>query len=136
MSRIPKISDERLEELASRIKPVVRFIKIEHPNLVIFRQSSDGDLYYIEDGGPRNFSFIRDAKAKCLADDINLDPYKILRTIHNYATPAIFHPLLEDVLAQIPEEDIGRVVAFETNHVGFTEDERYHLAETKLYRGK
>ena len=136
MSKIPRISDEKLEDLASRIKPVVRFIKIEHPDLVIFRQSSDGDLYYIEDGGPRNFSFIWDTKAKCLADDINLDPYKILRTIHYYATPAIFHPLLEDILAQIPEEDIGRVVAFETNHVGFTDDERYHLAETRLYECK
>jgi len=133
MVELPEISDGRLEELIKEIKPVVRYsrrITSREDKLV---QDDKGDLYFIEDVDPRKIAFTWDPKPARMAEEVNPNPYKTIKTIHSYGAPVLFKPSIAEVLAQIPEDDIGRCVAFETDHLGFTEGSSYHLAQTRLY---
>ncbi|MBU2561912.1 MAG: hypothetical protein KKD17_06455 [Nanoarchaeota archaeon] len=130
MDLFPKISDERLEELAARIKPVVRFVHVVSSDLDAMVPNYRGELYFIEDVRPRRRSFLWDPVPTRLAEELNPEPYKEIRTLHA-RDGVIFNPSVADVLAQIPGEDIGRVVAFETRHLGFLGD--CYSAITRLY---
>ena len=59
--------------------------------------------------------------------------YRVITTYHCYDHHGFFRPLIAEVLAQIPEEDLERAVAFEIEHVGFSDGDKYHTAKTKLY---
>jgi hypothetical protein len=113
---IPKITDERLTELLIRIKVVHHFEK---------------ELYYIKPVDPRRIAFtwdpIKDGEAK------GLKILKQIYTYHDYGHPALFKPSIAEVLAQIPEDVIDEVVAFETQYVDFDEGNDCHIACTILY---
>ena len=133
MSELPKISDGRLEELMKEIKPVVRYsrrITSREDKLV---QDDEGDLYFIKDVDPRDVAFTWDPEPARMAEEVNPNSYKSIKTIHSYGAPVFFKPSIAEVLAQIPEDDIRRCVAFETNYLGFTEGSSCHLAQTRLY---
>ena len=127
MAKIPEISNERLEELAARIKPVVKFagrIKLD--------KYSDGGLYYLEYVDLRGSAFSFNPKPIRAAVEINPNSYKQIKTFHRHGT-VYFKPSIAEVLAQIPEEDIGRCVAFETLEDTFSEKGGCHVGLTLLY---
>ena|SRR3989344_9104698 len=116
-----EISDERLEELAKRIKPVVR---------------CDGELYYIKDVDYRNIAFTWSSKLKKKAK--GLEELARIRTYHEYGYPGFFKPSVAEVLAQIPKTKVSQTSAFEIPvHITDPDPElygEYHKARTILYR--
>ena len=150
-SIIPPISDEMLEKLYEKIKPVVRYsmkpevgVSKEIPDgdpqyFVFIKEDHSGDLlYYIEDVEPRKTAFIWSPKPVRLAE--NLEYLDIIETYHTLGAPAFFKPSIAEVLSQIPTRYIDIVVAFETIADGLTADnvvevrsKSYHKTTTKLY---
>lgn len=131
---IPDISDDRLEELASSIHPLARFVerdgKLEEPS-----DDELGELFLIEPCDPRNVGFNTDPKPTDRAPHLReVGPIKTLHTISS-----IFNPSIAEVLAQIPDEYIGLVTHFETvrdfpqPHQGVGE-ETFYVALTHLYQ--
>lgn len=116
-----EISDERLEELARRIKPVVR---------------CDGDLYYILDVDLRNVAFTWDPKLKERAE--GLEELVRIRTYHIWNYYGFFKPSIAEVLAQIPKTKLLETSAFEIPiHITDPDPEivgDYHKARTILYK--
>jgi hypothetical protein len=123
---IPEISDERLAELAKRIRPVVR--------------SRSNALAYIEPCDLRRVSFIWDAKITRKAS--KLVKHATIRTLHTYGYYGLFKPSIAEVLAQIPEDLIEQTVAFEVigpkdasdlNREQEALNAGFHVAVTHLY---
>lgn len=124
---IPEISDERLAELVERIKPTCRF---------------NDELRYIEPVDPRRVAYMWSPKPAETADDLN--PVADIRTYHSYGAPNVFKPSIAEVLAQIPDEHLSNVVAFEIMNSPDDADDLnrelealnagYHVATTRLYR--
>ena len=106
MSQIPQISDERLEELVGKIRPVVRMSKVTTSRRSRLEQDEEGDLYYVKDVDPRNVAFTWEPKPTSMAKGVNPNPYKEIVTIHSYGAPVFFKPSIAEVLAQISDEDI------------------------------
>lgn len=135
MTSIPKISDERLEELMKQMQPVVRFARLynEHGTKELQREKR-GDLYYIRPVHPRNQTFVFDPKPTKRA--YGLKPFKTIETYH--MTGGFFHkPSIAEVIAQIPEDCLERVVAFEERSRGFDGESRcYTVADTTLYESR
>lgn len=131
MSELPKILDKRLEELREYIKPVERFSRLTDENKL--ERDNDGVLYFIEDVDPRSETFTIKPKPTQRAEEVNPIPYKLIKTVHRYGAPVFFKPSVAEVLAQITDDDTRRCIAFETVHLGFTDDSSYHTGLTKLY---
>ena len=119
--KIPEISNKRLEELCKRIKPVVDNS----------RRHDDPELWYIRKVDPRHVAFTWSPKPTKKAE--GLKKYKEIMTLHSYGAPVYFKPSIAEVLAQIPKNDLDKIVAFETKHLGFSKDNEYHAARTILY---
>ena len=122
---IPEISDERIKELCATIKPLVRV---------------DGELCFIEMPHPRDVSFIWDPMITGKVSGIQT--IAEITTYHTYAYYGFFKPSIAEVLAQIPEEYIGRVTTYEVNGPETAEDLNrnldalnagYQVARTILY---
>jgi hypothetical protein len=133
------ISDERLTELAKRIKPVVRFAEGEEGLFV----HSKGSLYYIKDVDLRKTAFTWDPEADRLADTFTT--ICDIQTYHSWSYYGFFKPSIAEVLTNIPEEFLEQVVAFEIvsqpetaydfggeNQEAF--DDSFHVATTRLYK--
>ncbi|MBS3134181.1 hypothetical protein J4214_03035 [Candidatus Woesearchaeota archaeon] len=133
---IPTITNKNLEELMKKIKPVIRVSRVTNSKGSRLEEDPDGDLYYIKPVEPRKVAFNWDPKPTRLAKSVNPNPYKKIITIHDYGAPSLFKPSIAEVLAQIPEKDIKKCVAFETNLLGFTDSSSYHTAQTRLYEKK
>lgn len=113
---MPEMSDERLEELASRIKPVVRFVETVEGH----EQHPRGFLYYVECLDPRDDLYWFN-KPVSRAEDLEELGFLIASRVvfHKqndpssvkYPLPA--QPLVVEVLAQIPERYLSEAVAFE-----------------------
>ncbi|PWU22642.1 hypothetical protein C5B42_05380 [Candidatus Cerribacteria bacterium 'Amazon FNV 2010 28 9'] len=133
--RIPEISNERLAELAARIKPVVfvRYGKI----------GESGVLRYI---GPisdlRGESFLWDPSLQ--EEAVGLIPVAEITTYHTFAFEGFFRPTIAEVLAQIPPKWVMDAIAFEiVEYPRSLEDMQkhpemmrrgYHVATTRLYK--
>jgi len=92
---IPDITDERLNELARRIKPIVKFKK---------------QLYYIRKCNLRTTAFQWAPKPTSRVQNIaRLDD---ITTYHKHAYYGLFKPSIAEVLAQIPEHLVDQVCAF------------------------
>lgn len=124
---IPPITDERLNELAEKIKPIVRM---------------DDEPHYIEPVDLRRTAYTWDPKPADRAE--GLGEICDIRTYHSYGAPVYFKPSIAEVIAAIPEEHLGEVVAFEIVESPETADDLnkelealnagYHVATTRLYR--
>lgn len=134
MDMIPKISDERLETLVDKIKPVVRCSRLLNTEMV--RSDPEGDLLcYIEDVDPRVDDFVYNPKPVRVAE--GLKHLADIKTYHKFSVPVAFNPVVAEVLAQIPEKYLDKVVAFETVSHGLNEDnlvDDYHVTVTRLYK--
>jgi hypothetical protein len=117
MSSVPRITNERLAELLVRIRPVCQF---------------EGRLHYIRPVDPRRIAFLWDPQSDGMAD--NLVALECVMTRHDYGHPSLFKPTIAEVLAQIPEDVVDRVVAFETSrNADFDEHSDCHVTSTILY---
>jgi len=124
---IPKISDEELSRLSSRIKAVVNF-------------PGKGKCY-IEPVGLRDTAFTWSPKPAEKAK--GLKPLRDIRTYHTWGYYGLFKPSIAEVIAQIPKELLDQVVAFEIIKHPETADDLnkepkalnagYHVATTRLY---
>lgn len=127
---IPEISNERLEQLAQRIKPVIRFAQ----GLKGKFQSSKGTPHYITPTDLRTQSFMWSAKPTARAT--KLIEVDTIATYHTYGYAGFFKPSIAEVLAAIQNRpDIESIVAFEITGEEIYNDE-CHQATTVLYRSK
>lgn len=124
---IPELSEELLQDLARRIRPVVR--------------DQSQRLRFIEAVDLRTVSFTWNPNFTDAADHL-VDVVRI-RTLHTYAYYGFFKPTIAEVLAQIPAEMVPEVSAFETigpfdatdlnREIGAL-NAGFHVAMTTLYR--
>lgn len=124
--RIPQITDERLNELAARIKPVVTF---------------DGVKRYIEPCDLRRTAYTWSPKPAEEAPEFRL--LATVQTFHTYGYAGFFKPSIAEVICQIPETLLDQVVAFELvsrpGHVDNLNSENealnegYHVGTAALY---
>ncbi len=123
---IPLVTDSRLKQLASKIRPVVR--------------NRNNALAYIEPCNLRNIAFAWDPKITRKAS--NLVKHATIKTLHTWSYYGFFKPTIAEVLAQIPEDLIEDTVAFEVigpsmasdlNREKEALDAGFHVAMTHLY---
>lgn len=125
---IPEITDEELQRLVERIRPMV--IK-------------DGIPYLINEPNLRNIAF---TWSPDLAEQapVSYRPYEQIYTLHEWGYYGCFKPSIAEVLAQIPEDclDDDSIVAFTTegphdatdlNNARICTDAGYHCAVTTLW---
>jgi len=133
---IPSISDERLTELAAKIKPLVRFEEHDGKPEGHSLDGEDGQLFLIKppaDLRSVGFNSCPTATERALG----LEVVRELRTYHT--TSCAFNPSVAEVLAQIPDELIDEVTHFETirnwpQPLCEHGDDMYFYATTRLYR--
>ncbi len=119
------LSDAELDELSSRISPLVR---------------EGDDLYRIEPVEPRHVSFIWDPQ---FVDKMEAwQPIGRIQTLHSLDHGGRFKPTIAEVLCMIPEELMSEVTAFEVFGPEDAADLRrqrpaiqagFHVATTILY---
>lgn len=124
---IPEVPNERIEELAERIKPVVQF--------------GQENRCYIKPVDLFNIAYTWDPKVADKAT--GLKSLCDITTYHTYGYYGFFKPSIAEVLAQIPAEHLDKVVAFEIVGSPKTADDLnrehealnagYHVATTRLY---
>ena len=138
--RIPYISDQKIDILLNRIKPLVSFELDDDLELKLDRHkkpivSSDGGLFYIAPVHPRSESFIWDPQpmGKQL---MSLKCFDVIRTYHECGALSIFKPSMAEVLAQIPNDLLDRTLGFEIVSDSVECLERHHAVLTKLYMNK
>lgn len=143
---VPEIKRERLEALAFYIKPVLRYSR--NPETDELTGNDKGKLLFYSRTkiNPYDWEFQAHFEPGELAK--GLKQFEEIGTYHGYAAPVMCRASIADVIAQLPENLIGRVVAFEINHLGSLEeyeDEKicplrllpfnwgFHYARTRLY---
>ena len=133
---IPEIDDERLNELARRIRPIHNFGGWYGRHYVRPMKNEPDYLRgiaYNWDPMPSLWPlFVR-----------NLKPLRDIITFHSYAYVGFFKPTIAEVLAQIPADIIDQVVAFEMmespenacdlNREREALEGGYHTATTRLF---
>jgi hypothetical protein len=123
---IPEITNERLNELLLRIKPVVEFNGVKH---------------WIKKCHPRDVAYTWDARKAGKAPA--LKELRAIRTYHTYGYHGMFKPSIAEVIAQIPADIIDQVTEFEIvkrplTATDLNEESRalnagFHVATTVLY---
>lgn len=159
---IPDLSEMRARELASRISPVVLFIREDNGSLRrpswkelswsredgLFSSSEDTALHYIEsidDWFETAYTFNPMPTERAAG----LDKICDIETHHRFQNKVVFGASVAEVLAQIPEEHLDSVVAFQiidypkTNRDFDKSPEAlealnndHHIAKTRLYARK
>jgi hypothetical protein len=144
---IPEVSRERIEELARKIRPVVHFVPKGEGEEGVRRGefgSENGELRYIEPVDLFGVAYTWDAKPAEPAT--GLAPVRDITTFHTWGYYGLFKPSIAEVLAQIPDDLIDRVVAFEivgapgtrddlfgTEEAARITNDGYHAATTRLF---
>lgn len=114
-----EIEDDKLKQLFSKIKPVVR------------KDGCNG-LYYIKDVDLRNVAFTW--SPEITEDATGLKPFKTIITFHKYGYQGMFKPSIAEVLAQIPKRYTNKCVAFEIDkNVKIDTKNSCHISNTTLY---
>lgn len=115
---VPEINDTKLNSLCERILPVVR---------------KNGALYYIEPVDPRKTSYIW--SPTITTEATGLKEFIKINTIHKCSYYGFFKPSVAEVLAQIPDDILDKICAFEIDgsNVGIFQNGCGHSAITTLY---
>ena len=125
---IPEVSEDRIRELAERIKPVVQFARKGKCYI------KPVDLFNVAyTWSPESAEVVTGLKPLC---DIT--------TYHTFDYYGFFKPSIAEVLAQIPAEHLDKVIAFEIVGRPFSDvddlnkeqealNAGYHVATTRLY---
>ncbi len=124
---IPDVPQARIRELFERIKPVVQF---GQKGLCYIKPVDLFGVAYTWNPKPAD----RATGLKDLCD---------ITTYHTFGYHGFFKPSIAEVLAQIPEEHLDKVVAFEIvsgpettddlNREGEALNAGYHVATTRLH---
>lgn len=155
------ITDERLNELVKRIRPVVRFIpkwmeegnklqgaRTEADRIRINKiprekagsQSNTGIPYVIKlPRDLRRTAYTWDPEPEPGGMAEGIEQYAHIITYHTFGAPSLFKPSVAEVLAQIPEALIETTVAFELRTedltcVNVSSFHNAHWAPCILYR--
>ena len=110
--RIPEISDEKLAALLANISPLVR----KRSGAVTGTPFADAEksLHRIKlPANVRDVSFIWDPELLSPVDERNLQILRLIPTYHTAGYIGLCKPTIAEVLAQIPEELVASVAAFE-----------------------
>lgn len=136
---IPKVDKNVIRKLAETIKPVVSKNARGEVGLDV-----EGNLFYIKPVDLFEIAYTWDPKVTERAR--GLVKLKDITTYHTYGYYGLFKPSIAEVIAQIPEELLESVVAFEiiespTTAEDFNKDlaafnAGYHVATTRLYRSR
>ena len=137
--RIPEVPSERIEELSKRIKPVVRFSR--RGFFMRLCVSADGKPFFIKKVDLFGIAFTWSPKPTKRAR--GLKQVVDITTYHTWGYYGCFKPSIAEVLAQIPDEYVYEVNAFEIVDSPKTSadlcrypeelNEGYHVATTRLY---
>ena len=129
---IPKVSEEEIRARSNRIKPVMQF-KTGKVNVGLWRLKPVRSIFR------STFTWYPLPAEPVLY----LQAVRDIRTYHRKGHKGVFRPLIAEILAQIPEEDLMRVVAFELVSSPHHEDDfgwdqkafeaGYHVATVRLY---
>ena len=129
---IPKITEEEIRRRAHHIKPVMQF-KTGRVNVGFWRLKPVRSIFHTP------FTWFPQPVEPVLY----LQAVRDIRTYHRKGKKGVFQPLISEILAQIPEEDLARVVAFELvasphheNDFGWDQkafEDGYHVATVRLY---
>jgi hypothetical protein len=127
---IPEITDEELKARVARIKPLIH---------------SEGKLYALRTlPDLRGQSFLWDPKIRRRSER-NIEPLRVISTLHTYGHYSLFKPSIAEVLAQIPFDLLNQVVAFSIEGPQDASDLNAHqdalnagfqVAQTTFYRAK
>lgn len=126
-----KVSEKEIKKLSRKIRPLARFSREKKWDKL--KRDDDGILYFIRKVDPMRTAFTWGPIPTRPAKSINPEPYRAIITAHPYGAPVFFKPTIEEVLAQISEEDRKKCVGYETRHLGFTYFRKNHSAITYLY---
>ena len=121
-SPIPTLTKDELLSRAFRITPVV--------------ENDQGQPHFITPCDIENTAFTWSPKREDEA--AGLTPLKTITTYHDYGAPVFFKPSINEVLAQIPPELLGKVTGFSTEPDQarqFTPGGSHHVGITTLYTG-
>ena len=131
---IPKISDKRLKELYSKLKPIVTIEEVKY----LLRKFTFKELSGI--------SYIWNAEEdkRDVIDERNLDPVEEFVCLHRWGYYGLFKPSIKEVLSQAPERTIYKANTFEiveypqdANDLNMYHDvvnSGYHLSKVRSYR--
>lgn len=133
-----KTFDERVQELHDLLEPLQGFDHYQDRDALLdgLQEITDSDLgacvQAIEQvlslngtihtvapvANPRGSSCIWDPKTTGERSDLKV--LAKVPTVHSYAAPSFFKPTVSECYAQIPEDLLSQVVAFEIDSFGFT----------------
>lgn len=109
---IPVVPEERIKELAQRIRPVMRFARtVKTAGLLGLNPS--GSLYYLKPVDLFTTAFTWPGVPKHAGRAPRLQKLRTINTYHTWAHYSFFKPTISEVLAQIPEDILDQVIAFE-----------------------
>ena len=136
---IPEMPEDDIRRLAETIKPIVRFAEGKEG---LFR-SEQGFPYRIEPVDLFKTAYTYDPKPTTRFEG-ELVPLRDITTYHSYGYYGCFKPSVAEVLAQIPDDIVDQVVAFEivwspetaADLRGEAVNAGYHEATTRLYTEK
>ena len=123
-AKLPQISDDKLLELYSRIRPI--------------RRDDDGDPCWVKEFSLerlRGSSYVWDSEdvGEKIADT-GLTPIGAFKCLHGYGYYGLFKPSIAEVLAQIPYGFIDEADAFEIVEAPETaEDFRYDAFNSSAF---
>jgi len=130
---IPHISEKQLQELAKRIRPLLRFAEGADGLFL----SPHGFLYYIKTVSIDKRSYLHQPHPDCRAGGFS--KLGTIKTYHAYSNHLFFSPSIAEVLTFIFNKKKENVIAFEIIEGPQTMDEPeafeagYHTALVQLY---
>jgi hypothetical protein len=134
---IPEISEERLRELYSRIKPLV--------------EEKDGNKYTLEEFTPKDLREIsyywnHEKNRKDIIDTNDLETIQDFPCLHTWGYYGLFKPSIAEVLSQMPEDvaeeaDFFEIVEWPKDADDLNKQKEilnagFHLSRVRAYRLK
>jgi hypothetical protein len=108
---IPKLPKKRVQELAKRIRPVMRFTHSKKARRLTLDEK--GAYYYLKPVDLFGTAFTWPGVPKADVRAPRLQKLQTVTTYHPWAYYGFFKPTIAEVIAQIPEDILDQVIAFE-----------------------
>lgn len=135
---IPDVPKERIEELARRIRPVMRFARTAK-TCGRLDLNPGGNFYYLKPVDLFRIAFTWPGTPKADVRAPRLQKLRTIKTYHAWDYYGFFKPTIAEVLAQIPEDILDEVIAFELEPPADPLEPwdivqyGHHVAETTFY---
>lgn len=135
---VPDVPKERIEKLSQRIRPIMRFASTTRKGSRLELNPS-GNFYYLKPVDLFTIAFTWPGTPKPDVRAPRLQKLRTIKTYHTWAYYGFFKPTIAEVLAQIPEDILDEVIAFELEppenplEPWDIVNAGYHVAETTFY---